>query len=134
MLRRPPRSTRTDTLFPYTTLFRARADAPSERRDPRRERRSAPDRAACPWLRLRLSVDAGPSWHLHQAARAPTKPSPAAIWLDCARPVAPSFADAFSRWQRNVHTDSARLVQLSPSVFPAPAQRQQRPPPKRNRA
>src|SRR3546814_13735021 len=24
MLRRPPRSTRTDTLFPYTTLFRAR--------------------------------------------------------------------------------------------------------------
>src|SRR3546814_15457120 len=27
MLRRPPRSTRTDTLFPYTTLFRSRADA-----------------------------------------------------------------------------------------------------------
>src|SRR3546814_11529994 len=25
MIRRPPRSTRTDTLFPYTTLFRARA-------------------------------------------------------------------------------------------------------------
>src|SRR3546814_19124747 len=24
MLRRPPRSTRTDTLFPYTTLFRSR--------------------------------------------------------------------------------------------------------------
>src|SRR3546814_12856948 len=24
MVRRPPRSTRTDTLFPYTTLFRAR--------------------------------------------------------------------------------------------------------------
>src|SRR3546814_17233479 len=28
MIRRPPRSTRTDTLFPYTTLFR------SSRRDP----------------------------------------------------------------------------------------------------
>src|SRR3546814_8790650 len=28
MIRRPPRSTRTDTLFPYTTLFRARAPAP----------------------------------------------------------------------------------------------------------
>src|SRR3546814_3157382 len=26
MLRRPPRSTRTDTLFPYTTLFRSRGD------------------------------------------------------------------------------------------------------------
>src|SRR3546814_16193980 len=25
MIRRPPRSTRTDTLFPYTTLFRAEA-------------------------------------------------------------------------------------------------------------
>src|SRR3546814_1781986 len=25
MIRRPPRSTRTDTLFPYTTLFRTRA-------------------------------------------------------------------------------------------------------------
>src|SRR3546814_6623003 len=25
MLRRPPRSTRTDTLFPYTTLFRSHA-------------------------------------------------------------------------------------------------------------
>src|SRR3546814_10125374 len=27
MLRRPPISTRTDTLFPYTTLFRSRATA-----------------------------------------------------------------------------------------------------------
>src|SRR3546814_9593421 len=27
MIRRPPRSTRTDTLFPYTTLFRALHEA-----------------------------------------------------------------------------------------------------------
>src|SRR3546814_6176562 len=27
MIRRPPRSTRTDTLFPYTTLFRSGANA-----------------------------------------------------------------------------------------------------------
>src|SRR3546814_8483245 len=26
MIRRPPRSTRTDTLFPYTTLFRSREE------------------------------------------------------------------------------------------------------------
>src|SRR3546814_14242623 len=26
MIRRPPRSTRTDTLFPYTTLFRSRIE------------------------------------------------------------------------------------------------------------
>src|SRR3546814_1195988 len=36
MIRRPPRSTRTDTLFPYTTLFRSRerplwSDAQSSR-------------------------------------------------------------------------------------------------------
>src|SRR3546814_1537260 len=32
MIRRPPRSTRTDTLFPYTTLFRSRClgDHPSQ--------------------------------------------------------------------------------------------------------
>src|SRR3546814_18158268 len=37
MLRRPPRSTRTDTLFPYTTLFRSgfeKADA-AQRKDRR---------------------------------------------------------------------------------------------------
>src|SRR3546814_4097165 len=31
MIRRPPRSTRTDTLFPYTTLFRSKADKAEER-------------------------------------------------------------------------------------------------------
>src|SRR3546814_13690375 len=31
MIRRPPRSTRTDTLFPYTTLFRSRAGLLCER-------------------------------------------------------------------------------------------------------
>src|SRR3546814_2282677 len=43
MIRRPPRSTRTDTLFPYTTLFRSRrgdCDAPS----PGTARRSDHDR------------------------------------------------------------------------------------------
>src|SRR3546814_8799302 len=29
MIRRPPRSTRTDTLFPYTTLFRSRRKHPA---------------------------------------------------------------------------------------------------------
>src|SRR3546814_20417826 len=40
MIRRPPRSTRTDTLFPYTTLFRSAERCPDVRRDPRSERRS----------------------------------------------------------------------------------------------
>src|SRR3546814_18598529 len=30
MIRRPPRSTRTDTLFPYTTLFRSQGHAEAE--------------------------------------------------------------------------------------------------------
>src|SRR3546814_10440734 len=37
MIRRPPRSTRTDTLFPYTTLFRSH--------------RQRADRASAPWRR-----------------------------------------------------------------------------------
>src|SRR3546814_4876634 len=32
MIRRPPRSTRTDTLFPYTTLFRSQCPPPRHRR------------------------------------------------------------------------------------------------------
>src|SRR3546814_1126747 len=33
MIRRPPRSTRTDTLFPYTTLFRSSHAEPDQRRN-----------------------------------------------------------------------------------------------------
>src|SRR3546814_19655590 len=33
MIRRPPRSTRTDTLFPYTTLFRSVLKVPARRND-----------------------------------------------------------------------------------------------------
>src|SRR3546814_6995115 len=34
MIRRPPRSTRTDTLFPYTTLFRSLEQEPPDPADP----------------------------------------------------------------------------------------------------
>src|SRR3546814_4516959 len=44
MIRRPPRSTRTDTLFPYTTLFRSRD---RRHRSPRRR----PGRTAAPAAR-----------------------------------------------------------------------------------
>src|SRR3546814_17306271 len=36
MIRRPPRSTRTDTLFPYTTLFRSGRTDLCEENHPRR--------------------------------------------------------------------------------------------------
>src|SRR3546814_11078430 len=50
MIRRPPRSTRTDTLFPYTTLFRSRPDDEAvarriARRDAEAERKLAEDTA-----------------------------------------------------------------------------------------
>src|SRR3546814_3919768 len=54
MIRRPPRSTRTDTLFPYTTLFRS--DQPQlslpgvERRQQHARRRGGPG-----WTRRRAS-------------------------------------------------------------------------------
>src|SRR3546814_4512038 len=38
MIRRPPGSTRTDTLFPYTTLFRSQLFLPPHRRDGARDR------------------------------------------------------------------------------------------------
>src|SRR3546814_19610482 len=37
MIRRPPRSTRTDTLFPYTTLFRSGPDRSPDHRRAERE-------------------------------------------------------------------------------------------------
>src|SRR3546814_9711948 len=60
MIRRPPRSTRTDTLFPYTTLFRSRRDdrhathpdSSADHRLRRFSRRLAQRRSADPTHRL----------------------------------------------------------------------------------
>src|SRR3546814_13691496 len=41
MIRRPPRSTRTDTLFPYTTLVRSTGSARLSSREPRSRRLSS---------------------------------------------------------------------------------------------
>src|SRR3546814_20584554 len=47
MIRRPPSSTRTDTLFPYTTLFRSRQSCPP------RARSAPPQSPAAPLRRHR---------------------------------------------------------------------------------
>src|SRR3546814_10109217 len=41
MIRRPPRSTRTDTLFPYTTLFRSRGCVGEQRNERGRQQATA---------------------------------------------------------------------------------------------
>src|SRR3546814_10590043 len=46
MIRRPPRSTRTDTLFPYTTLFRSAVEHHHQQRDAARLYRRHPVRPA----------------------------------------------------------------------------------------
>src|SRR3546814_8605865 len=51
MIRRPPRSTRTYTLFPYTTLFRSRLGE-GEARDQRRDG-DMPDCCFGVWMRVR---------------------------------------------------------------------------------
>src|SRR3546814_14092870 len=51
MIRRPPRSTRTDTLFPYTTLFRSDRHHPASAQG---RKRSANHRLSYPRFALRL--------------------------------------------------------------------------------
>src|SRR3546814_3702520 len=76
MIRRPPRSTRTDTLFPYTTLFRSprsgglhvaragRGCADAGHRAARRRRADAPAtgqrRPTAPLSRVRGEIGDGP--------------------------------------------------------------------------
>src|SRR3546814_9037948 len=57
MIRRPPRSTRTDTLFPYTTLFRSKANTGRSSASPKeRANRRSPTPEEAP-LRRRDSGD-----------------------------------------------------------------------------
>src|SRR3546814_10855551 len=66
MIRRPPRSTRTDTLFPYTTLFRS-----SRRVDPRQlvsQRQELLDRAVQPEGRRHFGRGGRPRPHLTAVA------------------------------------------------------------------
>src|SRR3546814_1906362 len=55
MIRRPPRSTRTDTLFPYTTLFRSHGRSVGQRQAPCRRRCRLQGRRRTDWAyRVRL--------------------------------------------------------------------------------
>src|SRR3546814_9530193 len=57
MIRRPPRSTRTDTLFPYTTLCRSARSSPTSSLS-----RSRTPRAHGAWPPRMRAVDPRPPW------------------------------------------------------------------------
>src|SRR3546814_9745464 len=63
MIRRPPRSTRTDTLFPYTTLFRSNCAPPTKRSAPRIRR--SKNRAVVCACRKKNCADDGPRSEEH---------------------------------------------------------------------
>src|SRR3546814_17552574 len=70
MIRRPPRSTRTDTLFPYTTLFRSAHGNSRARAGPRRQALDVactvfcrPDRALAAGTQPVVSPRRSASWH-----------------------------------------------------------------------
>src|SRR3546814_19283133 len=65
MIRRPPRSTRTDTLFPYTTLFRSGVDPAAD--------------AVIPWLigRIGLGADVHPGQEHMRLTVWLSRPAPA---------------------------------------------------------
>src|SRR3546814_2836194 len=93
IIRRPPRSTRTDTLFPYTTLFRS----PRSARSPRR--RSPPAWYGCPPTRPRPRPGRG----------SPSCPSPAGT----RRP-----GSAPGRGRSEEHTSELQsLMRISYAVF-----------------
>src|SRR3546814_12216699 len=106
MILRPPRSTRTDTLFPYTTLFRrdrpgraprrhpgdCRGEAPRHPRQRRRGGRRAPA-AACPARGRDLPA-------------APPGPFPPAVAFRChADDAAPAAAPPERRLAAGHHVD-----------------------------
>src|SRR3546814_3381811 len=69
MIRGPPRSTRTDTLFPYTTLFRSRS--PHRQPPAAAIRRPHRRRVQCRVRRLRTAGRCPPPQAVHLRARAP---------------------------------------------------------------
>src|SRR3546814_9838175 len=78
MIRRPPRSTRTDTLFPYTTLFRSARHHPLRLRRRRRRRAEQSRRRRRRRLRRRRGRESGRDLHslFRQRAEAHHRPHP----------------------------------------------------------
>src|SRR3546814_6120112 len=107
MIRRPPRSTRTDTLFPYTTLFR------SKDRVLDREHRRGIDRLA-------LEHALGERALRHEAKHFRQRPSGGVILkaFDRARTEDQHAVAAFAAQRSEEHTSELQsLMRISYAVF-----------------
>src|SRR3546814_18799732 len=114
MIRRPPRSTRTDTLFPYTTLFRSLLPFRRRTAFQRRPCRRGPGLALGSWRRRRYRT----------AFRRAERQHPQQAHLE---------ARARARPQRTAAAAAARHLVPQPPDFPPPPPRQ-RPAPTAPRA
>src|SRR3546814_9923753 len=78
MIRRPPRSTRTYTLFPYTTLFRSRLSASARPAKPMATppSRSSPSRCRA----LRPTVETGAMTQMEDNLTATAEPGGEELW------------------------------------------------------
>src|SRR3546814_10762854 len=90
MIRRPPRSTRTDTLFPYTTLFRSRVRDRRASRSAIRRVMAAQIRGAC-FERKHRDARIGAAWQTGCKMRKDDPMTYAITGLD-PEPFAPLFA------------------------------------------
>src|SRR3546814_1818966 len=101
MIRRPPRSTRTDTLFPYTTLFRSL-------------HRRAPDALVCQGAR---AVAAAPLRRLWRAAAQAALGDPHPVHDDRAR-LGPLSLARQAPLRSEEHTSELQsLMRISYAVF-----------------
>src|SRR3546814_3488683 len=100
MIRRPPRSTRTDTLFPYTTLFRS------------------PDHA-CPGRKLAMGAMLGVVAALLDAGRIQAQPAGLIVRVsDWQRSALPSARCGVSSPRSEEHTSELQsLMRISYAVF-----------------
>src|SRR3546814_3304403 len=67
MIRRPPRSTRTDTLFPYTTLFRSRHNETNPQEPPMSRKLTTPAAVAASLVALMVAAPAGAADYVQAA-------------------------------------------------------------------
>src|SRR3546814_1734355 len=103
MIRRPPRSTRTDTLFPYTTLFRSKFSR-SRRRFQPLELRGYPDEAHATERVINARIGVAVSERAEQPLR------------DRGRILVEQIVDARAHREILQHIDRACKVEIAVSV------------------